>query len=158
VWPISVQCRVLEVSVAGCHEHFVRRASAAQRRHLSDDALLVHIKAIHAETHGGCGWPLTWKELLARGIRAVGQGLSVAPSGEHVAIGGQRLDIGGFVEHPLCAEGQSVVAQSRHGVIGQHHSVQRAVGLLQRAQHVQPRSAAQNDADNGTVAGRRLAL
>ncbi len=68
VWPISVQCRVLEVSVAGFHEHFVRRASAAQRRHLSDDALLVHIKAIHAETHGD-GWPRTWKELLARGIR-----------------------------------------------------------------------------------------
>ena len=40
VWPISVQCRVLEVSVAGYHEHFVRQASHAtntgQRRHLSD--------------------------------------------------------------------------------------------------------------------------
>jgi transposase InsO family protein len=69
VWPISVQCRVLQVSVAGYHEHFVRRASSAQRRHLSDDALLVHIKAIHAETRGGYGWPRTWKELLARGIR-----------------------------------------------------------------------------------------
>jgi len=68
-WPISVQCRVLEVSVAGYHEHFVRKASAAQRRHLSDDALLVHIKAIHAETRAGYGWPRTWKELLARGIR-----------------------------------------------------------------------------------------
>jgi putative transposase len=57
------------VSVAGYHEHFVRKASAAQRRHLSDDALLVHIKAIHAETRAGYGWPRTWKELLARGIR-----------------------------------------------------------------------------------------
>jgi len=69
VWPISVQCRVLGVSVSGYHEHFVRRASVAQRRHLSDDALLVHIKAIHTETHGGYGWPRIWKELLARGIR-----------------------------------------------------------------------------------------
>jgi transposase InsO family protein len=69
VWTISVQCRVLRVSVAGYHEHFVRRASSAPRRHLSDDALLVHIKAIHAETRGGYGWPRTWKELLARGIR-----------------------------------------------------------------------------------------
>jgi len=69
VWPISVQCRVLQASVAGYHEHFVRRASAAQRRHLSDDALLVHIKAIHAETYGGYGWPRVWKELLSRGIR-----------------------------------------------------------------------------------------
>lgn len=69
VWPISVQCRVLGVSIAGYHEHFIRLASAAQRRHLSDDALLVHIKAIHAETRGGYGWPRTWKELLARGLR-----------------------------------------------------------------------------------------
>ena len=51
------------------HEDFVRAASAAQRRHLSDDALQVHIKAIHAETHGSYVWPLTWKELLAMGIR-----------------------------------------------------------------------------------------
>jgi putative transposase len=69
VWPISVQCRVLGVSVSGYHEHFVRRASDAQRRPLSDDALLVHIKAIHAQTRGGYGWPRIWKELLARGIR-----------------------------------------------------------------------------------------
>ena len=64
-----MQCRVLGVSMAGYHEHFVRLASAAQCRRLSDDALLVHIKAIHAETRGGYGWPRTWKELLARGIR-----------------------------------------------------------------------------------------
>ncbi|WP_198969508.1 IS3 family transposase, partial [Xylophilus sp. ASV27] len=28
-----------------------------------------HIKAIHAQTRGGYGWPRIWKELLARGIR-----------------------------------------------------------------------------------------
>ena len=57
VWPISVQCRVLEASVAGYHEHFVRRDSAAQLRHPSDDALLVHIKVVHAETRGAnLGW------------------------------------------------------------------------------------------------------
>ena len=69
VWPISVQCRVLEVSISGYHEHFVRSASSAQRRHPSDDALLVHIKAIHAETRGAYGWPRIWKTLLGRGIR-----------------------------------------------------------------------------------------
>ena len=42
--------------MAGYHAHFVGRASAAQRHHLSDGALLVHIKAIHAETRGGYGW------------------------------------------------------------------------------------------------------
>jgi putative transposase len=47
----------------------VRSASSAQRRHLSDDALLVHIKAIHTETCGSYGWPRTWKELVGRGIR-----------------------------------------------------------------------------------------
>ena len=70
VWPVSVQCRVLRVSLTGYHEHFVRQASGVQRRHLSDDALLVHIRAIHAQTHGGYGWPRIWRELLARGIRA----------------------------------------------------------------------------------------
>jgi hypothetical protein len=48
VWPISVQCSLLRISLAGYHEHFVRKASQShrdgQRRHLSDDALLVHIK------------------------------------------------------------------------------------------------------------------
>ena len=69
MWPISVQCRVLAVSVTGYHAHCIRRASGALRRHLSDDALLVHIKAIHAETRGGYGWPRIWRALLARGIR-----------------------------------------------------------------------------------------
>ncbi len=50
----------------------MRAARAAQRRHLGDDALLVHIKAIHAETRGGYGWPWTCKELLARGLRLLG--------------------------------------------------------------------------------------
>ena len=31
--------------------------------------MLVHIKAIHAETRGCYGWPRIWKELLARGVR-----------------------------------------------------------------------------------------
>ena len=68
MWPVSVQCRVLRVSVAGYHAHLVRRASSAQRRHLSDEALLVHIKALYAETRGAYGWPRIWRELVARGI------------------------------------------------------------------------------------------
>ena len=68
IWPISVQCRVLKVSVAGYHEHIVHRASDTQRRHLSDDALLVHIKALHTETRGAYGWPRIWRELVARGV------------------------------------------------------------------------------------------
>jgi putative transposase len=63
---------VLEASVAGYHEHLVRRASDAPLRHLSAAALLVHIRAIHAEMRGAYGWPRIWRELLARGI-AVGK-------------------------------------------------------------------------------------
>lgn len=68
-WPISLQCAVLCVSPSGYHEHFSRRATPHQRRHVSNDVLLVHIKAIHAEVKGEYGWPRVWKELLARGIR-----------------------------------------------------------------------------------------
>ena len=75
VWPISVQCRVLKVSVAGYREHLARRVSRAGEarrcRHLSDEALLVQIKAIHAEMRGCYGWPRIWKELQARGLRVV---------------------------------------------------------------------------------------
>jgi len=68
-WPVSVQCEVLGVSPSGYHAHWRRRASPQQRKRLSNDALLVHIKAIHAETKGEYGWPRMWKELLAKGIR-----------------------------------------------------------------------------------------
>jgi len=47
VWPISLQCRVLRVSVAGYHEHFARRSKVLQLRHLSDEALLVQIRAVY---------------------------------------------------------------------------------------------------------------
>jgi putative transposase len=69
VWPIRVQCRVLLVSVSGYHEHLVRRLHIAQRRHLSDQALLVHISAVYAENRGAYGWPRIWRQLRTRGIR-----------------------------------------------------------------------------------------
>lgn len=49
------------------HEH--RMGLAKPRSNVSDDALLVHIWAIHAESRGEYGWPRLWKELLARSIR-----------------------------------------------------------------------------------------
>lgn len=69
-WPVSVQCEVLGVSPSGYHAHWRRRASPEQRKRVSNDALLVHIKAIHAETKGEYGWPRVWKELFGNGIRA----------------------------------------------------------------------------------------
>jgi len=69
VWPIRVQCRVLRVSVSGYHQHAARRREVAQRRHLSDQALLVHIRAVFAENRGAYGWPRIWRELRDRRIR-----------------------------------------------------------------------------------------
>ena len=65
VWPIRVQCRVLLVSVSGYHEHLARRVYIAQRRHLSDEALLTHIRAVYAENRGAYGWPRIWRQLRA---------------------------------------------------------------------------------------------
>jgi len=39
---MTVQCRVLNVSVSGYHGHIARQASTAPRRYLSDEALRVH--------------------------------------------------------------------------------------------------------------------
>lgn len=69
-WPISVLCEVLKVSPSGFHQRRQRAAQdKPQRSRVGDDALLAHIKAIHAEVKGEYGWPRMWKELVARGVR-----------------------------------------------------------------------------------------
>jgi len=68
-WPIRVQCRVLGVSVSGYHQHLARLSHIAQRRHLGDEALLVHIGAVYAENRGAYGWPRIWRQLRRQGIR-----------------------------------------------------------------------------------------
>jgi transposase InsO family protein len=69
VWPIRVQCRVLLVSVSGYHQHLARRKQIAARRHLSDEALVVHISAVYAENRGAYGWPRIWRQLRTQGTR-----------------------------------------------------------------------------------------
>jgi len=78
LWPVTLACEVLGVSASGYFEHWRRKDAAKPSRpgvnkRISDEALLVHIKAIHAEVKQEYGWPKMWKELLARGIR-VGKG------------------------------------------------------------------------------------
>jgi len=68
-WPIGVQCRMLGVSVAGYHEHFLRGLQIARRRHLSAEALVVYIRAVYTASRGAYGWPRIWRELHAQGIR-----------------------------------------------------------------------------------------
>ena len=69
-----VQCRVLQVSASGYHQHRLRQAAEIgpnqPHRRLSDTALAVDIKAVFAEMKGAYGWPRIWRELAARGIRA----------------------------------------------------------------------------------------
>ena len=73
-WPITLTCEVLEVSASGYFEHWRRKDADKPSRpgvnkRISDEALLVYIKAIHAEVKQEYGWPRMWKELVARGFR-----------------------------------------------------------------------------------------
>ena len=72
-YPVSVSCGVLEVSASGYFNWLRRREDGHGRsgpgRLYSDEALLAHIRAIHAEVKSEYGWPRMYKELVARGIR-----------------------------------------------------------------------------------------
>ena len=71
-WPVSIACEVLGVSPGGYHEHHRRElhwGGDQPRRTISNDALLVHIRAAHAQSKGEYGWPRVWRELLACGVR-----------------------------------------------------------------------------------------
>ena len=72
-WPVTVTCEVLGVSTSGYFEHQRRRQTNQPSQpgsgRLSNEALLAHIRAIHAEVKGEYGWPRMHKELVARGIR-----------------------------------------------------------------------------------------
>ena len=71
LWPVSMLCEQLEVSPSVYHQHRQRRAlhQGKPSGRVSNDALLAHIKAIHAQVKGEYGWPRIWKQLLANGIR-----------------------------------------------------------------------------------------
>ena len=69
LWPVRLQCEVLKVSFTGYHQHQLRRQRIASRRHMTEAALLVHIRAIHRELRGAYGWPRMWRELRRRGVR-----------------------------------------------------------------------------------------
>ena len=73
MWPITLMCAVLGVSASGYFEHRRRtaneRPSGSSGARVSNEALLTHIRAIHAQAKQEYGWPRVWKELLARGLR-----------------------------------------------------------------------------------------
>ena len=54
-----------------------------QRQRLSDEALLVPIKARHAETRSAYGWPRIWRSLVARGVGGQGPGAKANAAARH---------------------------------------------------------------------------
>jgi putative transposase len=64
LWPVRLICETLEVSPAGYYAWRQRPASPQQQRR---DALVVEIRAIHAEVKARYGSPRIQKELVARG-------------------------------------------------------------------------------------------
>lgn len=67
-WAVCVQCRVLGVSASGYRQHGARRKKILTRRHLSETALLVEIRAVYAAARGAYGWPRVWRQLKAQGV------------------------------------------------------------------------------------------
>jgi putative transposase len=65
VWPVAVMCNTLGVSPAGFYAWLQRPKSAQQQRR---DALVVEIRAVHAEVKQRYGSPRISKELQARGV------------------------------------------------------------------------------------------
>jgi putative transposase len=83
-WPITLACDVLGVSASGYFERLRRNvddkpSKPGASNRMSDERLLVEIRAIRAEVRQEYGWPRMWKELVARGHR-VGQGTGTPPS------------------------------------------------------------------------------
>ena len=68
-WPVTLACEVLQVSTSGYFAHLRRKDASEPSKRVSNEALLVHIKAIHSQVKGEYGWPKIWKQLLANGVR-----------------------------------------------------------------------------------------
>lgn len=68
-----MMCEQLGVSISGYHQYVRRkdcpRGPFSGPRRISNDALLAHIKAIHASSKQEYGWPRVWKALLLGGMR-----------------------------------------------------------------------------------------
>jgi putative transposase len=89
-WPVCVQCRVLGVSASGYRQHHARRKKILPRRHLTETALLVEIRAVYAEARGAYGWPRVWRQLKARGIRVGKRRVELAMRQNGIRARGKR--------------------------------------------------------------------
>jgi len=57
-WPITLMCEVLQVSSGGYFswDRAGKSGHGGPTRFHSDEALLAHMRAIHAQVKGECGW------------------------------------------------------------------------------------------------------
>ncbi len=90
LWPVRLQCEVLDVSFTGYHQHLQRHRQTAGRRHMTEVALLVHIRSIHAELLGTYGWPRMWRELRRRGVRVGKERVRLLMQQHGIQARGQR--------------------------------------------------------------------
>ena len=67
IWPVAGLCRALAVSESGFKAW--RRGGDRRPTRLSEAQLLVHIRAVQAQTKGAYGSPRMHKELRERGLR-----------------------------------------------------------------------------------------
>ena len=67
IWPTTVMCHVLNVSESGYYHH---NTHVCTQKHIYDQALLTHIRAIYAEVKGEYGWPRIWRALMVKGVSA----------------------------------------------------------------------------------------
>jgi putative transposase len=90
VCPIVIQCGVLKVSVSGYHEYFARQLRVIERRHLSEEALTVHVRGAYREHRGACGWPYVWRQLRAQGVRVGKQRVQRLTQQQGLRAGGRK--------------------------------------------------------------------
>jgi len=89
-WPVCAQCRVLSVSASGYRQHLARKRKILTRRHLSETALLVEIRAVYAEARGAYGWPRVWRQLKRQGVRIGKRRVQIAMRQNGIRARGKR--------------------------------------------------------------------
>lgn len=92
-WPVTRQCEVLNVGASGYFGHQRRRIAKDPEipgKRISDVALLIHIKAVHAASKGEYGWPRVWRELRPNSVRVWKERVRRLMKEHHIKARGKR--------------------------------------------------------------------
>lgn len=134
IWPIVIQCRVLEVSASGFHQHRLKPTTKAPR--LGTIALLVQIRSIFKEMKGAYGWPRIWRELASRGIKTGKERVRKLMKAQDIRARGKRKfkvttdSSHGLATSPNLLERKFTVAQPNHVWTGDITYIQTDEGWL----------------------------